>query len=61
MQVKFYVQLNVKSRSTSPPPEEIQDEDCQNHPNVFDPSINMVPPLDEPQYRVREPHCVENI
>ena len=49
------------SESAGPLPEEIQDDDCQKHPHIFDPCINTVPPLDEPQDGVGEPHCIKYI
>lgn len=45
----------------SPPPKEKQDDASWYHSNILDPSIDTIPPLNQLQYWVGEPHCVKNI
>lgn len=49
------------NRSSCPSPNNEYNDECQNHACIFYPIINTVPPLNQPQYRIRKLHCVKDI
>lgn len=46
---------------SSPSPKDEHNDERQDHAGIFYPIINTVPPLNQPQYKIWEPHRVEDI